>query len=288
MKNKRDSSPSQKSDGKNQKKRLMLLSSLVVFLTIIVFVMGAALVVLFINERKLEQAKLDDNSKSSSEAIATGDASRIATPSPVQEITPLPQDTTPSPEASITASPAETIVPSPEVVATASPEVNTTPTPQATITPTPEATKAALNKSTNVSNKSFEYQGIVFELQECKKLNSNAQVQSIRCSVLMTSTQENVKVFLFSNKNESRRSRIFEEGQESIAQTIKFGSDVSRWGSTSNNLIKDVPIKAIFIFEKVPLQTNKIDVFEVSSSLRSSYYNNDIKVEFRNVDVSDS
>lgn len=248
MKNKRDSSPSQKSDGKNQKKRLMLLSSLVVFLTIIVFVMGAALVVLFINERKLEQAKLDDNSKSSSEAIAAGDASRIATPSPVQEITPLPQDTTLS----------------------------------------LEATKAALNKSTNVSNKSFEYQGIVFELQECKKLNSNAQVQSIRCSVLMTSTQENVKVFLFSNKNESRRSRIFEEGQESIAQTIKFGSDVSRWGSTSNNLIKDVPIKAIFIFEKVPLQTNKIDVFEVSSSLRSSYYNNDIKVEFRNVDVSDS
>ncbi|MEO0967475.1 MAG: hypothetical protein AAFX80_03830 [Cyanobacteria bacterium J06639_18] len=288
MKNERDSSPSQKSDGKNQKKRLMLLSSLVVFLTIIVFVMGAALVVLFINERKLEQAKLDDNSKSSSEAIAAGDASRIATPSPVQEITPLPQDTIPSPEASITASPAETIIPSPKVVATPSEEVNTTPTPQATITPNTEVTTAASPQSANVSNKSFEYQGLLFELQKCEKLSSNAQVQSIKCSVLMTSTQENVKVFLFSNKNESRRSRIFEEGQESIAQTIKFGSDVSRWGSTSNNLIKDVPIKAIFIFEKVPLQTNEIDVFEVSSSLRSSYYNNDIKVEFRNVDVSDS
>lgn len=282
MKNKRDSSPSQKSDENNQKKRLTLLSFLVVFLTLIVFTMGAALVFLFINERKLERAQVNETSKASS------DASRIATPSPVQEITPSPQDTTPSPEATITPSPAETIAPSPEVVATPSEEVNTTPTPQATITPTPEATKAALNKSTNVSNKSFEYQGLLFELQECKKLNSNAQVQSIRCSVLMTSTQENVKVFLFSNKNESRRSRIFEEGQESIAQTIKFGSDVSRWGSTSNNLIKDVPIKAIFIFEKVPLQTNEIDVFEVSASLRSSYYNNDIKVEFRNVDVSDS
>ena len=287
MKNERDSSPSQKSDGKNQKKRLILLSSLVVFLTLIVFAMGAALVVLFINERKLERAQVNEISKPSSDGI---DASRIATPSPVQEITPLPQDTTPSPEATITPSPAKTITPSPEVVATPSEEVNTTPTPQATITPTPEATKAALNKSTNVSNKSFEYQGLLFELQKCEKLNVNAQTQSIRCSVAITSTQENTKLFLYTaeRNNENRRSRILQSGQESVAQKIQFGSYVSRWGSTKNNLIKDVEMIAIFMFDNVPLQTDKIDVFEITSTLRSSYYNNDIKVEFRNVDVSDS
>ncbi|KST62471.1 hypothetical protein [Mastigocoleus testarum] len=283
MKNERDSSPSQKLDEKNQKKRLMLLSSLVVFLTLIVFAMGVALVFLFINERKLERAQVNETSKASSEVIAAGDASRIATPSPVQEITPLQQDTTPSPKATITPSPAEIITPSPEA--------NTTLTPQANITPpTPEVTTLASPQSASVSNKSFEYQGLLFELQKCEKLNINVQTQSIRCSVAIISTQENVKIELYSalRGNEDRRSRILDAGQESIAEKIQFGSDVTRWGRTSNNLIKDVPIKAIFMFENVPLETDEIDVFEITSTLKSSYYNNDIKVEFRNVNVSGS
>lgn len=282
MKNKRDSYQNQDSDEKSQKKRLVFLSSLVILLTIITFAMGAALIALFINQRKIEQAKVDEISTS--------------TPSPEASVIPSPQEAiVPSPEVIITPSPLEKITPLPEVIVTPTPEVNTTSTPEittgeVTITPTPEVTTAAVPKPTTANPKSFEYQGLLFELQQCQKLNVNAQTQSIKCSVAITSTQENVKVELYSavRGNENRRSRILDAGQESIARKIQFGSDVTQWGRTKNNLIKDVPMKAIFMFENVPLETDEIDVFEITSSMRSSYYNNDIKVEFRNVNVSDS
>ncbi len=44
---------------------------------------------------------------------------------------------------------------------------------------------------------------------------------------------------------------------------------------------------AKLFFDEVPLTVNKLEVIEISSYLKSSYYNDDIKLEFRNVSLSE-
>lgn len=110
-------------------------------------------------------------------------------------------------------------------------------------------------------------------------------MQRVQCSLNIISTRENARVSLYSNSNEIRRSRIFGNGTENIATQVEFGSSTEPY-SISNNLIKDVVLKAIFSFNKVPLEVNKIEVLEISSYLESSYYQGDIKIEFRNVPLS--
>jgi len=138
---------------------------------------------------------------------------------------------------------------------------------------------------------SFEAQGLVYDLKGCQKSNVSPNSQTISCTLLVTSQAENVKFYLYSNYSpnrysEARRSRIFEAGKEYIATRVELGT--SRGTSrVQNNLITDVPIEATITFNNVSLEVNKIEVFQISSWLESSYYENGINVEFRNISLSE-
>ncbi|GAB1538267.1 hypothetical protein NUACC21_09250 [Scytonema sp. NUACC21] len=131
----------------------------------------------------------------------------------------------------------------------------------------------------------IEQQGISFELLGCQKSTTDITTQRIQCFLNIISTQENAKISLYPNFNESQRTRIFGSGNENLATQVKFGSSTGYY-SVSNNLIKNVALKAIFSFDKVPIEVNNIEVLEVSSFLESPYYQGDIKIEFRNVPLS--
>ncbi|NEQ36760.1 MAG: hypothetical protein F6K40_10910 [Okeania sp. SIO3I5] len=133
---------------------------------------------------------------------------------------------------------------------------------------------------------SFAVQGLVYDLKSCQKSNVNPKSQTISCVLLITSKQENVSFSLYSNRS-GRRSRIFEAGKEYLATRVKLGT-YSGTSRVRNNLITDVPIEATITFDNVPLEVNKIQVFQISSWLQSSYYNNGINVEFRNLSLSEN
>ncbi len=137
-----------------------------------------------------------------------------------------------------------------------------------------------------------KYQGLVYELKGCQKSNFSSNSQTISCTLLITSTQENVELYLYSNYSGysgltliSKISRMFEAGQEYIATKVELGTSNSR-SSVKNNLIKNVPIEGTITFDNVSLQVNNIDGLQISSGLISSYYTDYINVEFRNISVS--
>lgn len=136
------------------------------------------------------------------------------------------------------------------------------------------------------SPQSVERQEIIFELQECQKSNTSTTSQTIECSFLITSTRENAIVYLYANQNSNRRSRVVEGGQEYIARRSELGSDRGNY-RVQNTLIKDTAMGAKLFFDEVPLTVNKLEVIEVSSYLESSYYDNDLKLEFRNISLSE-
>ncbi|NES64696.1 MAG: hypothetical protein F6K24_05255 [Okeania sp. SIO2D1] len=162
-----------------------------------------------------------------------------------------------------------------------------TPTPTTVTSPPIETTETIETTSTSAASlASFEAQGLVYELKGCQKSNVSPNSQTISCILLLKSKQENVKFYLYSNYSGTRRSRIFEAGKEYIATRVELGT--SRGTSrVQNNLITDVSIEATITFDNVPLEVNKIEVFQISSYLESSYYRNDIKVEFRNISLSE-
>ena len=91
---------------------------------------------------------------------------------------------------------------------------------------------------------------------------------------------------MYANWGRYRNSRIFETDKKYLATSVKLGKK-SGTKSAKNNLTKDVPIEAIIYFDNLPLEVNKIELFQIGSSLRSSYYNNEINnVEFSDVPVS--
>ncbi|NEN90355.1 MAG: hypothetical protein F6K48_16150 [Okeania sp. SIO3H1] len=142
-------------------------------------------------------------------------------------------------------------------------------------------------ETTSTSAKFFQEQGIVYELKGCQKSNVGSSSQTINCTLLITSKQENVSLSLYSKPYFSDPySRMFEAGKEYIGTRVKLGS-YSGTNLANNSLIKDVPMEGTIIFDNVPLQVNKIEGLEISSLLRSSYYNSGIKVEFRNISLSE-
>ncbi|NET58133.1 MAG: hypothetical protein F6K47_18850 [Symploca sp. SIO2E6] len=54
-----------------------------------------------------------------------------------------------------------------------------------------------------------------------------------------------------------------------------------------NTLIKDTAMGAKLFFDEVPLTVNNLEVIEISSYLESSYYRDDIKLEFRDIPLSE-
>ncbi|MFN6468688.1 MAG: hypothetical protein RMY36_003310 [Nostoc sp. SerVER01] len=176
----------------------------------------------------------------------------------------LPDSPLPSPTASL--SPSSTANPSPSPTASPSPSPSDSP-----------SSSSVIKTPIGVVNR----QGLTFELLGCQKSITDTATQRIQCSLNLTSTQDNSNVSLHSNYSQTRRSRLFYAGKEYIATKVDFGSYSGN--SVDNNLLKNTALTAIFTFEKVPVEVNKIEVFEISS-----YYQGDIKVEFRNVPVSGS
>ncbi|NES92399.1 hypothetical protein [Okeania sp. SIO2B9] len=164
-----------------------------------------------------------------------------------------------------------------------------TPTSTTVTSPSIETTDTIETTSTSASSLApFEAQGLVYELKGCQKSNVSPNSQTISCTLLITSKQENVKFNLHSNYSGTWRSRIFEAGQEYIATRVELGTYSGRGGIVSNNLITDVPIEATITFDNVSIEVNNIEVFQISSWLESSYYKNGIKVEFRNLSLSEN
>ena len=142
-----------------------------------------------------------------------------------------------------------------------------------------------ITKRTSTSGKSFETLSIVYQLEGCQKSNVGTNSQTISCNLLIMSKRENVDFSLYANYA-GRNSRILEADKKYLATSVKLGRN-SDTRYLKDNLTKDVPIEAIIYFDNLPLEVNKIELFQIYSSLKSSYYNNDIKnVEFSNVSVS--
>ncbi|NEO20361.1 MULTISPECIES: hypothetical protein [unclassified Moorena] len=156
------------------------------------------------------------------------------------------------------------------------------PSPEISPTPTVPPTIITQDKP-----KIFERKGIIYQFKNCQKSpNINSSTQSISCAILITSTKENVQLRLYSNRNSSARSRLFQQGKEYVATKVKLGTFSSnRSGYVKNSLIKDVPIEAIIDFGGVPLEVNQIDMLQFKSYLESSYYRGYIKTELPNLPV---
>ncbi|NER25128.1 MAG: hypothetical protein F6J96_31415 [Symploca sp. SIO1C2] len=152
--------------------------------------------------------------------------------------------------------------------------------------PAPTPTSNAPSETVSTSPQPVERQDIVFELQNCQKSNTSTTSQTIECSFLITSNRENAKVYLYSNQSNTRRSRVVEAGQEYIANRSELGSARNKY-KVENTLIKDTAMGAKLFFDEVPLTVNSLEVIEISSYLESSYYNDDIKLEFRNIPLSE-
>ncbi|MUG99532.1 hypothetical protein F7734_47510 [Scytonema sp. UIC 10036] len=185
----------------------------------------------------------------------------------------------PLPTVSSSPTPLSTVLPSPSP---SSPIAESSPSPSPTESSLPSPSSAP-EITSPIS--AIEQQDISFELLGCQKSTTDTVAQRVQCYLNIISTRENARVSLYSNSNEFRRTRIFDTGNETLATQIEFGSSTGL-DSVSKNLIKDVALKAIFSFDKVTTEVNKIEVLEISSYLESSYYQGDIKIEFRNVPLS--
>lgn len=148
-------------------------------------------------------------------------------------------------------------------------------------------TKPSSDEQTTTTTNSVEHQGLVFDLQECQKSSTSPTTQNITCSLFLTSTQENARVYLYSDATSSRKSRIIEAGKENIATRVQLGS-YSGNRHADNNLIKDIPMEGMITFENVPQEIEEIGVLQISSYLESSYYRDDIQIEFHNINLSDA
>lgn len=160
------------------------------------------------------------------------------------------------------------------------------PSPSPSDIPSPSPTSPTVTPSSSPETKNpigvVNRQGLIFELQSCKKSITDVTNQKIQCLINITSTQDNSQVNLYPNQNQSMRSRILALGQENVSVGASLGSNSGSY-NVGNNLIKNTPMTAIFYFEKVPAQINKIEVLEISAA-----HQGDIKIEFRNVPLSDS
>lgn len=156
-----------------------------------------------------------------------------------------------------------------------------------TNTSIPTTVTSPANKLTSTSGKSFEALSIVYELQGCKKSNVGTNTQTISCNLLITSKRENVVFYLYTDYY-GQKSTIFEANKNYLATNSKLGKNSST-KYVMVNLTKDVPIDATIYFDNLPLEVNKIELLQIRSFLKSSYYENFIdNVEFSDISVSEN
>lgn len=178
---------------------------------------------------------------------------------------------TPSPSLSNIPSPSPTLPPE-------TPSPSPSPSPSPTLpTQSPTPSPEAQNSATTVNR-----QGLIFELKSCKKIVTDVTNQKIQCFVNITNTQDNSQITIHANNNQLQRSRILALGQENVSTIASLGSNSGNY-DVKNNLLKNAPMTAVFYFEKVPAQITKIEVLEISAVNKE-----DMKIEFRNIALSDS
>jgi cytoskeletal protein RodZ len=238
-----------KTPNKSFQKLLTLLGLLVVILA---FVGGVSTAVLFLNWKKIF-------SQEQSSVVSTEQPS--VNPSPIQTVDP-------------------SLSPSPSVISSPS-------TP--TSLPTPSLVSPSPLSETKIPNNNVvERQGLIFQLQSCKKSITDTTNQRIVCEFSITSQQENVNVRLFANSSQENRTRIVYDGKESNAVLVEFGS-YSNKSNVDNNLTRNAALNASFTFDNVPLQVEKLDLLEIVLYLNSSYSRDYIKIDdFRDVPLSGS
>lgn len=176
---------------------------------------------------------------------------------------------TPSPSLSNIPSPSPTLPPE-------TPSLSPSPSPILS-TQSPASSPEVQNSATTVNR-----QGLIFELKSCKKTITDVTNQKIQCFVNITSTQDNSQITLHVNQSQSQRSRILALGQENVSTIASLGSNSDNY-NVKNNLIRNTPMTAVFYFEKVLAQIIKIEVLEISAVNKE-----DLKIEFRNIPLSDS
>jgi hypothetical protein len=132
--------------------------------------------------------------------------------------------------------------------------------------------------NTPSSNSSFQVnvQDFVVKLQGCKRIN-----ETVKCEFFVTNNKEDRGLHLYNNL-----SRIIDfKGNEYRPSNFEFGGKNSRTegGTIVQNLVQGVGLKAIFTFEKVPLQVNKLALIQLESWTSSGGY---LSFKLRDIPVS--
>ncbi|NEP15198.1 MAG: hypothetical protein F6K14_34525, partial [Symploca sp. SIO2C1] len=108
--------------------------------------------------------------------------------------------------------------------------------------------------------------------------------KNIYCFLSITSTKEPSFVSIY--RQETGQTRILEGGEEKLVYRIKLGTKNNRYEVT-NELPQSVPMKSSLNFIEVPVKVNKIEILEIFAGVKNSTYNEFIKVEFRDIPLSE-
>ncbi|MGF1489428.1 MAG: hypothetical protein ACFBSE_20260 [Prochloraceae cyanobacterium] len=131
--------------------------------------------------------------------------------------------------------------------------------------------------------------GLSIELLNCISQPISANVQTISCPYLVTSQQPQARLEMSSGKNYNPAQVRFidAQGREYISTRIRFGADINNYRVTKD-LIKDIPIRGTVIFDNIPTSIADIKVLELYGNLNSQLYRGNVKVQFREVNLSSS
>lgn len=143
------------------------------------------------------------------------------------------------------------------------------PIPTTSPTPTPP-TNSPTTTSTDL------HEGILFQLKGCRKDN-----KTLKCEFLVTDQKQDRTLYMYTRSINS--SRIIDpQGNQYVAKSVNFGgSEHSTY--VYQNLVQGIGLKAFITFEKVPIQTNQLDLFEVSARIQSQGF---FTIKFLKIPVS--
>jgi len=119
--------------------------------------------------------------------------------------------------------------------------------------------------------------GIYFQLKGCRQEND-----VLTCELLVTDKQEGRQMYLYSSYNSSSTSRIIDtQGNQYVADTVEFGGESGR-SYVSQNLAKDIGLKAFVIFND-QIEDEQLALVEFKAKTSDQGY---FSMEFRDVPVS--
>ncbi len=150
-----------------------------------------------------------------------------------------------------------------------------------------------VRREENIATEVQEVGGLKFQLLNCTSKAVSSEFKTIVCPYLVISSSEGAELEMRSGKyySSSGKVRLIDsQGNEHISTQIKFGANTHEYEVTKD-LIKDVPIRGEVIFDRVPRELQNITVLELFGELEkeveSKSYHEDIKVQFRKVNLSE-